>query len=106
MTTRKKVKKKRRKLTPIMKLICIILIGASIWMLYKVGTEVLTTIRLREELAEVQEKLQDVQDENSRLVKEKEKLTNPDYVESYARSNYMMSKDGEQIFYLPEDDNK
>ena len=40
------------------------------------------------------------------LVKEKEKLTNPDYVESYARSNYMMSKDGEQIFYLPEDENK
>ena len=78
MTTRKKVKKKRRKLTPIMKLVCIIMIGASIWMLYRVGTEILTTIRLREELAEVQEKLQDVQDENGRLVKEKEKLTNPE----------------------------
>ena len=40
--------------------------------------------------------------ENERLVSEKEKLMDPDYVQSYARGNYMLTKDGEQIFYLPE----
>ena len=30
----------------------------------------------------------------------------PDYVESYARANYNLSKQGEQIFYLPQNDNK
>ena len=51
---------------------------------------------------EVEEKLEKVQLENERLNKEKEKLQDPDYVQSYARGNYMLSKDGEQIFYLPE----
>ena len=32
----------------------------------------------------------------------KAQLKDPDYIQSYARSNYMLSKDGEQIFYLPE----
>ena len=45
-------------------------------------------------------------EENEKLTSQKEKLQDPDYVESYARSNYNLSKQGEQIFYLPQDDNK
>jgi cell division protein DivIC len=85
-----------------MKLVCIVLIGISIYLLYSVGREVMTTLELRRQLAEVEEKLEKVQLENERLNKEKEKLQDPDYVQSYARGNYMLSKDGEQIFYLPE----
>ena len=29
------------------------------------------------------------------------KLEDPEYVKSYARGEYMLSKEGEQIFYLP-----
>ena len=107
MASKKTTKvKKKRKLNPIVRLLCLIFIGISAWLLYNVGNEILTTMKLRDELAEVQEKLQEVQDHNNYLVKEKDKLMNPDYVESYARSNYMLSKGGEQIFYLPEDENK
>lgn len=95
-------KKKNRKLAPVTKLICVVLIGISAWLLYSVGREVMTTIELRRQLAEVEEKLEKVQAENERLNNEKEKLRDPDYVQSYARGNYMLSKDGEQIFYLPE----
>ncbi|MBQ9825504.1 MAG: septum formation initiator family protein [Solobacterium sp.] len=104
-TTKKKTKskkKKNRRLTPVMKLVCFALIGVSIYLLYSVGRELMTTIELRRQLAEVQEKLEVVQLENEKLNKEKEKLQDPDYVQSYARGNYMLSKDGEQIFYLPE----
>lgn len=102
-TNKKKTKKrKNRRLTPVTKLICVVLIGVSVWLLYSVGREVMTTIELRRQLAEVEEKLQKVQAENERLNKEKEKLKDPDYVQSYARGNYILSKDGEQIFYLPE----
>lgn len=100
--TKKTRKKKNRKLAPVTKLICVVLIGISAWLLYSVGREVMTTIELRRQLAEVEEKLEKVQAENERLNKEKEKLRDPDYVQSYARGNYMLSKDGEQIFYLPE----
>ncbi len=101
-TVKKSKKKKNRRLTPVMKLVCIVLIGISIYLLYSVGREVMTTLELRRQLAEVEEKLEKVQLENERLNKEKEKLQDPDNVQSYARGNYMLSKDGEQIFYLPE----
>lgn len=89
-----------------MKLICLIMIAVSIYFLFAAGGEIATTLRLRKELAEVKERLQEVEDENKYLVDQKAKLQDPDYVESYARGNYMLSKDGEQIFYLPEKENK
>ena len=58
-----------------------------------------------EELKEANTRYQEVKDENSYYTSEKEKLQDPDYIQSYARGNYMLSKDGEQIFYLPEKDN-
>ncbi len=99
-------KKKKRRLAPITKFFCLILVLMSAYMLYSVGGEVLTTFRLHKELSEVQEKLQEVQDENTYLTNEKTKLQDPDYVQSYARGNYMLTKDGEQIFYLPENTDK
>lgn len=108
MTETKKIikKKKKKKMTPILKLLCLVLIAVSGYLLYSVAQEVYTTVQLKKQLAEVQTKLTEVQDENSYLTTEKEKLSDPDYVESYARGNYMLSKDGEQIFYLPEDTDK
>ena len=50
--------------------------------------------------------IEEVKQESAYLTSEKEKLTDPDYVQSYARGTYMLSKDGEQIFYLPEKDNR
>lgn len=103
MTEKKKVvKKKKRKLTPFVKLICFIFIGASFYLIFEVVKEIYTTVQLRQELADAQARYQEVQDENAYLTSEKEKLQDPDYVQSYARGNYMLSKDGEQIFYLPE----
>lgn len=103
---KERAKKKKKKMTPFLKLICFALIGFSAWLLYNVGREVYTTITLKDQLADAQAKLQEVQDENTRLTTEKEKLEDPDYVASYARGNYLLSKDDEQIFYLPEDDNR
>jgi len=104
--TTKKTKKNGRRLTPVMKLICIAVIGASLLMLWSVVKEVITTVQLQQQLAEVQNDLQKVTDENTYLNSEKTKLQDPDYVENYARGKYMLSKDGEQIFHLPEDSSK
>ena len=108
MAEEKKVqkKKKKRKMTPFLRLICYIVIVASVFLLVEVAREIYTTVELRKQLVEVQQKYQEVQDESAYLLKEREKLADPDYVQSYARGNYMLSKEGEQIFYLPENDNK
>jgi cell division protein FtsL len=100
-----KKKKKKQRLTPLMKLICFVVIAASVVMLVGVAKEVYTTMTLKKQLAEVQQQLQEVEDENSYLTSEKEKLEDPDYVASYARGNYLLTKDDEQIFYLPESQN-
>lgn len=97
-----KTTKKRRRLSPIARLISYILIIVSLVLLYNVAQEVITTISLRRQLAEAQERYQEVLEENEYLTSERNKLKDPDYVQSYARNNYMLSKDGEQIYYLPE----
>ncbi len=102
--TRKK--KKRRKLTPFMKLVCYGLIAGSIYLFYSAGRELYTTFQLRQELSEVQQKLQEIQDENLLLNEEKQKLQDPNYVQNYVRGKYMISKTDEQIFYLPENEKK
>ena len=97
----KKLKKKIKKnsYSIFRKVMTVVLIPVSI---YTVVIECMTTVKLHQQLAEVQAKLQEVKDENTYLTQQKEKLQDPDYVESYARGNYQLSKDGEQIFYLPE----
>ncbi len=99
-------KQAKRKLTPFTRLLCIVVIMFSVYLLYRVAAEVYTTITLKNQLAEVEAKYQEVQDENEYLTREREKLEDPDYVASYARGNYMLSKDDEQIFYLPEDEDR
>lgn len=95
-----------RRLTPLTKAFCFILIGVSAVMLYFAVREVMNTFYLQKQLADIQIRLQEAEDQNKYLNSEKEKLQDPDYVENYARGNYMLSKEGEQIFYLPEDPEK
>lgn len=102
---KKKKKKNKRKLTPISKLLCLIVIGISSYGIWIGVNEILIYQNLKEELKEANTRYQEVKDENSYYISEKEKLQDPDYIQSYARGNYMLSKDGEQIFYLPEKDN-
>ena len=102
---KKKKKKNNRKLTPISKLLCLIVIGISSYGIWIGVNEILIYQNLKEELKEANTRYQEVKDENSYYTSEKEKLQDPDYIQSYSRGNYMLSKDGEQIFYLPEKDN-
>lgn len=103
----KKVKKvKKKKNTYWKTMIAIVLLPISAYLIFTVVNECMTTVKLHQQLAEVQAKLQEVTDENTYLTQQKEKLQDPDYVESYARGNYQLSKDGEQIFYLPEKKDK
>ena len=101
-----KKKPVKKKMTPFLKLVCFVLIGVSVYLLYRVFLEVYTTISLKRQLAVVEEKYQEVLDENEYLTRERAKLEDPDYVASYARGNYLLSKDDEQIFYLPEDEDR
>ena len=96
-------KKKRRKLNKrtIVKLISIVLLVASITMLFGVGKEFISVINLKNEEAQVQEQLAILEQENADLMQTKAKLEDPNYVTTYARGEYMFSKGDEKLFRLP-----
>ena len=94
-------RKKKKKLTQVVKLICFEIIGLSFYLIYLSFNEFVTMIELKSDLVDVQEQLQQVQDENTYLTSQRDKLQDPDYVQSYARGNYMLTKEGENIYYLP-----
>jgi cell division protein DivIC len=85
--------------------ISIALLSLTFVFLMPVIEEVQNTFRLRQSLQEVQAELLVLEQENTMLEEQKTKLLDPEYVKSYARANYMLTKDGEQIYYLPQEDN-
>ena len=94
-------KKKRRVKRSLVKVISIGVIAVSIAMLFQVGMEILSVIDLQSKADAARAELERLQEENASLISRRDKLEDPDYVQTYARGNYMFSKDGEKIFYLP-----
>ena len=100
-TVKKVVKKKRTPKRMIIRLFSLVAFVISGYLLYGVAKEVMTTVELKNQLEVVENELAVIKEENAQLTSQRDKLENPDYVQSYARGNYMLSKEGEQIFYLP-----
>ena len=59
---------------------------------------------LQQQAKVVEAELEALKDENASLISTKEKLEDPDYIQTYARGEYMFSKGDEKVFYLPSDD--
>jgi len=78
---------------------------ASVFFLVDVSKEILVTIELSNRLDSVKERYQQIINENEALQDQKGKLIDPEYVKNYARAGYMLSKEGEQIFFLPQPSN-
>lgn len=94
-------KKKKKKTSVGVKLISILLIGFSIAMLSGVLKDIYNVFSLQKQAALVEKQLQELKEENASLVSTKEKLEDPEYVQTYARGEYMFSRGDEKIFYLP-----
>lgn len=97
------MKKRRRVMTPLFKLIVIFIFVAGVFFTWSVVSEVFKTLDLKSQLKKAEQQLQIIKDENTKLISQRDKLTDPNYVQNYARGNYMLTKDGEEIFYLPSD---
>jgi cell division protein DivIC len=85
-------------------MISAVLLFGTVILMIPVIEEIGNTLRLSESLKQVQAELVVLEQENNGLNEQKTKLLDPEYVKSYARANYMLTKEGEQIYYLPKDD--
>ena len=93
--------KKKKKNKTLTKVVSILLIGIAIIMLVDVFKRVYSVFALQKQAEIVEQQLQAIKDENASLISTKEKLEDPDYVQTYARGEYMFSKGDEKVFYLP-----
>lgn len=75
--------------------------AASSYFLYQTAIEVYTMVTLKKEIKVSEDILQVLIEETEKLSIEKEKLEDPKYVKRYARGQYLLTKEGEKIFYLP-----
>ncbi|MBQ6493082.1 MAG: septum formation initiator family protein [Erysipelotrichaceae bacterium] len=100
----KTVKLKKKKTRSIVsKLVSITLIVAAIAILVGVLQKIVNMFTLQQQAKLVAAELEALRDENASLISTKEKLEDPDYVQTYARGEYMFSKGDEKVFYLPGD---
>mgnify|MGYP003607384308 FL=1 len=78
----------------------------SALLLIPIIEEISTTLALKASLDEVNTKLKALQAENESLTVQRDKLLDTDYVISYARGVYMLSKDTEKVYYFKDDTTK
>ena len=93
--------KKKRKNNVIRKLVGVVFLSIAIIMFLNIGRQVLLMVELRQQKALVEEELNSLKQENEALTSTKTKLEDPNYVQTYARGEYMFSKNDEKVFYLP-----
>ncbi|EKZ1475153.1 septum formation initiator family protein [Listeria monocytogenes] len=68
--------------------------------------QVLTLKEKKEKQVQVDKKMVAMKDEQDSLNEQIKKLYNDDYIAKLARSEYYLSKDGEIIFNIPEENSK
>ena len=100
ITKKKKIRRKRvASIISLFGSICFL--SASIFFLYQTSKEIYTMVTLKKEYAVNEETLASLKEETNSLQNEKTKLEDPKYVVRYARGQYLLTKNGEKIFYLP-----
>lgn len=92
----------KRKKSKTAKFTSLVAISVSCLLCYQVFDIIKTTFELKNEIKESKEIIDELMAEEEDLTSEKEKLQDPEYVKRLARGKYSWSKDGEQIFILPD----
>ena len=91
--------RKRKKI--LTKIVSIFIIIVAIMIFGQVGKKLYTMLSLQKQAETVEQELKALEDENASLISTRDKLEDPNYVQTYARGEYMFSKGDEKVFYLP-----
>ena len=92
---------KKKKNSTISKVISIVLVVLAILVFSNVLKKIYDMFSLQQQSKVVEAQLELLKEENASLTATKEKLEDPDYIQTYARGEYMFSKGDEKVFYLP-----
>lgn len=82
-------------------MVSIILVAISAFFIMNIVHTRMETKRLEDLLSKRQEELSQLERDQVALYQQKQKLSDPEYIKDYARGNFMLSEENEQIFILP-----
>ncbi|HHX52534.1 MAG TPA: septum formation initiator family protein [Erysipelothrix sp.] len=82
-------------------LVSILLVAISAFFIMNIVFSQIETRRLEGILSSKEEELAQLNRDQEELEKQKQKLSDPEYIKDYARGNFMLSEENEQIFILP-----
>ncbi|MEG0823331.1 MAG: septum formation initiator family protein [Erysipelotrichaceae bacterium] len=82
------------------KLLVLLLLVITGFMLYKVGLEFVVTYNLHKDISEAEIIKAELIKDNEAYAEHKENLEDDEYVKRYARGKYLMNQDGEQLFQM------
>lgn len=82
-------------------IVSILLVAISAFFIMTIVHAQMETKRLETLLSDKQEELAQLNRDQEELTKQKQKLSDPEYIKDYARGNFMLSEENEQIFILP-----
>lgn len=99
--TKKANAKRRRKKSPLKKLISFAVIIFSCYLFYAASQDVMIMLNLKGEIAAHNADISELTAKKKSLSEQKTKLEDPNYVVRYARDKFLVSKTDEQIFKFP-----
>lgn len=101
MTDKKKKKGKSFLSRVFSFILTVLMISATGYFLWQISREVETTFTLITDINDAKKELAELQAEQEHLVLQKEQLMDENYVKIWARGEYLITQEGEEIYKLP-----
>ena len=100
MTEQKKTKKNpAKRITTIF--ITVLMLGAIGYFVWEISKEVETTFSLISNINDAKKELAELQEEEAYLTQQKERLMDEDYLRVWARGEFLILEEGEELYKLP-----
>ncbi len=97
---KKKSANKKKQYHPMKKFFSVFLVLIGCCFAYLSAKEIITTMQLRQEIQQTEAEIEALRTQQSKLEEQKEKFSDEEYVKRYARGRFLLSKDGETLYKL------
>lgn|SRR5699024_4929603 len=85
----------------LLNLVTLFFVFASVLMLSEAVKEIMKSSQTKKDLVLIEQEIKELEKDTEDLEGLKEKLSDSNYVQNYARGKHLMSKSEEQVFILP-----
>ncbi len=99
--TELKKKKKSPLATVFTVVLSLLMLAGTGYFLWQISREVETTFTLLTDISDAKKELADLKAEQEHLMQQKEQLLDENYVKIWARGEYLITQEGEEIYKLP-----